>query len=264
MPRTVHFDGAAPVATITIEGYNEFNAITSAMFGMLARAFAQVDASPEIRAVILRGAGEKNFSAGADLKETEERRAKNDIAQYSAPHALARQRRNYWFPFEGSGLTSRMQMTGASSVTPIIAALTGYCLAAALIVVYYRSSLRIAGESARFGFSEVRFGGGGGVAMSTLGHQVAFAPLQELAIGEYIDARAALTMGMVNEVVPDEEVFPRVEEVAHRIAEAPRLNLLAEKRGLLMARNQSQEVAGVVASSTAAFVRLGIGSGGGS
>jgi enoyl-CoA hydratase/carnithine racemase len=259
MPRAIHYEVEGPIATVTIEGFNKYNAITSQMFGELADAFFKIDADRNVRVAILRGHGSEHFSTGADLKETEERRSRNNVASYSAPHALARQRRNFWFPHARAGLTSRLRQTSNPSLTPFIAAIPGYCLAAAMIVAFYRCSLRIAGASAKFGFPEIRFGGGQGIGMSTLPRQVAFAPLQLLASGmEYVDAPTALTMGLVNEVVPDDTLFARVREIAERVAEAPRLNLMAEKKGLRMADHQQQATIGSIASMVSSFVHLGL------
>lgn len=260
MSRQIHYSvDDRGIATIAIEGFNKFNAITSAMFGELADCFERTDKDPNVKVVIFRGYGEENFSSGADLKETEERRSRNNVADYSAPHALARQRRNFWYPHDTAGLTTRIRFGGFQGRIPCIGAFSGYCLAAAMLMAMSHTTLRIAGKSASFGFPEIRFGGGQGIGMSTLGCQVQSAPLQRLAVCmDYVGAEDALAMGMVNEVVPDELLFQRVQQLAEEIALQERLPIMAEKRGIQAAHNQPQKVIAELAAQVSAAVHFGI------
>jgi enoyl-CoA hydratase/carnithine racemase len=203
------------IATITIDGHNDLNPMTQTMYTELHQRFQEIDRDPEVRVAILRGGGERNFSAGGDLKAVGNRTAADPVED-----AL----RNYWYPNPGaSGApgSTRTTLWGHRTLTPVIGAVRGHVIGAALILFGFHTSLRIASETAKFGFSEVKLGlGGGAIAWSGFAQQrIPRSMLMWMAAtGQSIDARKALQVGMINEVVPDERLMDRAYEVAAMVA----------------------------------------------
>lgn len=187
-------DGA--IATIAIAGRGERNVMAPATGEQLNARLAEFDESPHATVCILRGAGEAHFSAGA------------------ADSAAAR------------GAVHRPSK-------PVIAAIAGDCLGEALVVVGQASDVRIAGESARFGFPG-RDGLGELLVRSRLQHQIPYAPLMAMILtGETIDAREALRIGLVTQVVPDAEVFAQARAAAQRVDQLPPFTTRLEKTAVL-------------------------------
>lgn len=120
---------------------------------------------------------------------------------------------------------------------PVMAAIVGDCLGEALVLVGQASDVRIAGESARFGFPGSD-GLGTLLVRSRLQHQMPYAPLMSMLLtGECIDAREALRIGLVTEVVPDAEVFARTQDVARQIDRVPPFTARLEKGAILACEN---------------------------
>lgn len=222
----IDYEVRGHVATIRIRGYNDHNPITQQMYLDLHERLSALDSGQGARVAILRGSGDRHFSVGGDLKKHQ--------AQ-AEPLTTAGHLSAFWFPdraVPAAGL-NRVTLFSRRTVTPIVAAIQGYCLGGAFITMCLHSSLRIAGESARFGFAESRLGLGGVSLSSRLGDQVPYAALMWLvASGEFINAQDALRIGLVNEVMPDDQVFARAEEVAAMVSQVPPLTVRAEKEAL--------------------------------
>ncbi len=207
------------VAFVTVNRPKKLNALNRATIGELGACFAQLAADPDVRAVVLTGAGEKAFVAGADIEE---------LASQS--------------PIEGKeyALTGQTVLNSIENLgKPVIAAINGYALGGGCELAM-ACTLRIASENARLGQPEVKLGlipGYGGTQRlpRLIG---AGRALQLLLTGEQITAGQALAIGLVNEVVPAAELLPRAEAIARAIlANAPvaaRYVLEAVNRGLHM------------------------------
>lgn len=237
MTRKIICEEADGIATITMQGYNHYNPLTTPMLEELARLFDSLDRRADIKVAILRGAGGRNFSAGADLKEGAEAQGKGrtagNLQGYSGEQGLAQERHDFWFSREHSPLTVRMQLNSSFSATPVVAAVQGVCLAAALMLLFHRTTIRIAATDSLFCFSEIHFGAGGTVSVTQLARGLPKAAAAWLSLGEYVDAQMALRVGLVNELVAPERVDERALEVARMIARQPRVCLAAEKRPLV-------------------------------
>lgn len=195
-------DGA--IATIAIEGQGERNLMTAATGGQLNARLAEFDDNPAATVCILRGAGETHFSAGAAGAAADGR--------------------------PGGGVRPEPIYRSAK---PVIAAIVGDCLGTALVLVGQASDVRIAGERARFGFPG-HDGLGSLLVRSRLQHQIPYAPLMAMVLtGEPIDAREALRIGLVTQVVPDGEVFAQAQAAARRIDQLPPFTTRLEKTAVL-------------------------------
>lgn len=194
MPVQYILEGA--IATLVIGGRGERNLMAPGIGEDINTRLAEFDETPGATVCILRGAGERHFSGGAG---------------------------------NSAGLRGAVYRPSK----PVIAAIAGDCLGEALVLVAQASDVRIAGESARFGFPEGD-GVGGLLARSRLRHQIPYAPLMAMILtGEPIDAQEALRIGLVTQVVPDAQVFAQAESVAQRIDALPPFTTRLEKTAIL-------------------------------
>lgn len=197
IPATICYDKDGVVATVTLNRPEARNALLPEMIVALNSIMIDFDNDPGLYVMILTGAGDRAFCAGGDLKVT--------IPARTSGAAAPRDRARRFF----------------SEVTkPIVAAVNGYALAGGLEMIL-GTDIRVAAEHARFGLPEPRWSllasGGGNVRLS---RQIPFARAMEmLLIGDQIDAATALEFGLINRVVPAEELMPAARAIAERIAE---------------------------------------------
>src|SRR5579875_59963 len=177
--------GAA--ALITLNRPKVLNALNSALLHELDTALASLAADPQVRAILLTGAGERAFAAGADIQE---------LAKLSALEGQQ-------LALRGQRILDRLQHCGK----PVIACVNGFALGGGCELAM-ACSFRIASEAARFGQPEVRLGlipGYGG--SQRLPRLIGPGPaLKLLLTGEMISAAEALRLGLVEEVVPAAEL----------------------------------------------------------
>lgn len=194
-------DGA--IATLTLHRPEVLHAINSIMFDELENLFTQLAENPAIRVVILTGSGDRAFAAGADIRAL----AETD----SATGRAAAQRGHYVFGL----IHSRLERAGK----PVIAAVNGVALGGGCELAL-ACTLRIASDTARLGFPEVKLGlipGYGGTQRLTrlIGRSRA---LRLMLSAHIADATEALHLGLVDEVVPASELLPRVRALAEAMA----------------------------------------------
>jgi len=179
------------------------NALNKATINELQGVFEDARNDSAVRAVILTGAGEKAFAAGADIAE---------IANNTAVEAEEATR-------GGQALTDLIENLGK----PVIAAVNGFALGGGCELAM-ACTIRIAAESAKFGQPEVKLGvmpGYGGTQRMPrlIGRSRA---LKLILSGEVIDAAEAYRIGLVDELVPDAHLIERAETVLRKIiANAP-------------------------------------------
>jgi enoyl-CoA hydratase len=200
------YETVAGIATITINRPQVLNALNQATIGELAGALKVAGGDPNVRVVILTGAGEKAFIGGADVKEMLDR-----VKLASSASNPVTYRSSLIEPFLNLG-------------KPVIAAVNGYCLGGGMEILY-ACTLAIAAEGARFGQPEVNLGfnplaGATQQLPLLVGRKRA---LEILLLGEMFDASEALRLGIINEVVPASTLMARVREVATRFAAKPTL-----------------------------------------
>ena len=206
----VHTSGR--VATVTLNRPERLNALSLEMRKRLVSEMARLDADEEIRCVVLTGNG-RAFSSGADLKERD--------AVPRGEGALG------WYEFLEQANPGDAAIDVRGMRKPVIAAVNGLCYGAGMLCAA-ECDLLVAAESARFGMLEARMGSGGSTALPFLiGAQwTRFL----MYTGETIDAHKAKEIGLVLEVVPDDELRDRVDDLASRIASMPRHQVFFSKR----------------------------------
>jgi len=189
------------VATVTLNKPDKMNALDLAMWRELAQAFRQLSADDSVRCIVLRGAGEKAFSAGADIEEFERERNSADKS------------RAY------SKVTQAALAAIAECRHPTIAQIHGACVGGGLEMATM-CDMRICGASSRFGVPINRLGLV--VSYEELGGLVALAgkagTLEILLEGRVFGAEEAMRKGLVNRFVADDEVAAEVAAAARRIA----------------------------------------------
>lgn len=195
----VRLEIAPPLARITVHRPEKLNALNRATLADLKRAFDACRAEAGLRAIILTGAGEKAFVAGADISE---------IAGLSITEARA-------FSQAGNALFREIEMFPV----PVLAAINGFALGGGLELAM-ACTLRMASDNARLGQPEVKLGvipGYGGT--QRLARLIGSGPaLQILLSGDPIPAAEAHRLGLVNSVHPQAELLPAVEALANKIA----------------------------------------------
>lgn len=194
-------DGA--VAVVTVD-HPPVNALSAPLLEELEAEIERLDADESVRAIVLRGAGERAFVAGADISEFPSLRAAADEA-HEGGSARGIQK-----------LGHRMD----AAHKPFVAAIHGFCLGGGLELAMC-CDIRIAAEGAQLGQPEIKLGlipGGGGT--QRLPRLVGLGRAQLLNMtGDFIDARTAYEWGLVERVVPLEELLEAALEIARTIAE---------------------------------------------
>jgi enoyl-CoA hydratase len=195
----VLYEKKAAIAYVTVNRPKVLNALNTPTWADLRIAFEHARDDAAVRGVILTGAGNKAFIAGADIAE---------LAHLSAVEAEQSSR-------FGQQVLDLVENLGK----PVIAAVNGFALGGGCETAM-ACSIRIAVESAKFGQPEVSLGllpGGGGTQRlpRLVGKGRA---LQLILSGEMINAQEAYRIGLVNEVVPDNDLISRAEVILTRIA----------------------------------------------
>jgi enoyl-CoA hydratase len=206
----VSYERRGSASVITIDRPHRRNAVDGPTAEALLEAYRRFEADEQARVLIVTGAGGIAFCAGADLKATET----------MAPRLMSE---------EGP-----MGFTRLASPKPTIAAIEGFCLAGGLEIALW-CDLRIATESSRLGYPERRWGvplidGGTQRLPRIVGMGRA---LDLILTGRIIDAREALAMGMLTEVVPAGAHLDRAIELAEGLARFPQRTMLADRRAAL-------------------------------
>lgn len=209
---TVERDGA--VATITLNRPAVLNALNAELLQRLEDTLDELAADAALRAVILTGAGERAFAAGADIGE---------LAELDGAVAGERKART------GQRVTQRLE----ALPVPVIAAVNGFALGGGCELAL-ACDIRIAAENAKFGQPEVNLGvppGYGGTQRTArlLGSGAA---LYLCLTGEMLDAAEALRIGLVQRVVPLAELRTEALRIANVIAAKAPLAITAVKRSI--------------------------------
>src|SRR5512139_3708229 len=209
--KLAYYEMKGRIAIVTID-HPPMNALDVATKEAIGEVFRELDdRRQEIRAVVLHGAGEKAFAAGADIKTFLELKPDTAKRRLSRSHQIYAMIENFEWP--------------------VIAAIHGFCLGAGLELALC-CDIRYVEETARLGFPEVNlsvFPGNGGIWRSL--YHIPLGQLKELVYGgEMIDATEAFRLGLVEKVVPPGQVMAAAIERATKIMEKGPLAVAAAKK----------------------------------
>ena len=226
------------VGTVVFNQPQKHNAMSVEMWRGLADVLDEFAEDAAVRTVILTGAGERAFVSGADISQFEQQRANADAQrQYDEQTSVGR-RKLAGFP------------------KPTIARIRGYCLGGGLGIAM-QCDLRIAASDGQFGIPAARLGIAYTFdALRTLVHLVGPAHARMiLYTGSRIDAAEAARIGLVNRVVPVEQLDEAVLQVAKQIASNAPLSVAASKLGIqqVLLDQADRDMAALAKAAAACF-----------
>lgn len=214
------FEAGGPIAELTINRPKARNAADNATVEEIDQALARVESDPSVRVLIVTGAGDKAFVAGADLNELKDR----DLVT-GRLHTRRRQE-----------VLNRLEQLEI----PSIAAVNGWAMGFGLELAM-ACTLRLAAAGAKMGQPEVKLGitpGAGGT--QRLVRLVGMGRAMEMILaGEPVDAETAQAIGLVNRVVPLDALMPEARKLAETLAGRPKLALQYCKEAVLRGADSS-------------------------
>ncbi|MDT5157369.1 MAG: 2-(1,2-epoxy,2-dihydrophenyl)acetyl-CoA isomerase [Acidobacteriota bacterium] len=219
----VDFDGG--IATITLNRPEKLNAFAGHMRRDLAESLEHAGSDPEVRVVVLTGAG-RAFSTGADVRRMSELMEAADMEEFKRLLGAGRR-----------VLTAIRQM-----LKPVVAAVNGPAYGAGFNLAL-ACDLRLAAESATFSQSFVKVGlhpdwGGSFFLPRVVPSNIA---CEMFFLGDAIDAQRALQLSLVNRVVADDALATETRKLAERLRNAPQAAVAAAKRAVYMSEQENLE-----------------------
>ena len=195
-PETFQYEKRGHIAIMTINRPKAMNAFTKEMLSAMDAAFEDFDKDDNLWVAIFTGTGDRAFCAGMDLQEA--------IPLINAGDEM--------------GYEDHTKRPFSDVFKPIITAVNGFCIAGGMEFMQ-GTDIRIAVEHATFGLGEVRFGliptGGTHVRLP---RQIPWAVAMELLLtGENIDAKRAYDIGLINKIVPKEDLLDEAIKLAEKI-----------------------------------------------
>lgn len=195
--QTILVTHRGPTALVALNRPDKLNAMSMMLKAELIRALHDLDASDDTRTIVITGAGDKAFTAGADIHEFRDRTPMEQ-----------------WRMYEHGTLYDALDRTAK----PILAMINGYCFGGGLELAM-ACDIRIASDRATLGQTEINLGiipGGG--ASQRLPRLVGLGNALKLTLtGDRISAAEAARIGLVDEVVPHARLEERTLEIAERI-----------------------------------------------
>jgi enoyl-CoA hydratase/carnithine racemase len=238
-PGRMFYERRDHVGHFVIDGPTDLNAATPEMHLELFEHLEDFRDDEQAWVGIVTGAGLRAFSVGGDLK---------NALIWAEAFELRDHLESFWYPrAREPKLTGNISMTlGEPELKlfkPVIAAVNGYCLGAGLIRLCCFTDIRVASASSKFGFTEVKWGlGGGGGGWASIVRQIGYAAAMKLCLtGESIGAQEAYDIGLINEVVADGDALERAEEIAADLCQRPPTSLRAAKEVLLRSFYPTQD-----------------------
>jgi len=218
----VLYESKDGIAVITLNRPDKLNALSVELGEELRAAWQHFQAS-EDRVAVLTGSGEKAFTAGADLNRPPE----------------------IWRFTPG---------VGVDVDKPVIAAVNGWCVGGGVVLVQF-CDLCVAGEGARFSYPEAKVGISGGLISSIAARMPHKIAMEFILLGDDLPAQRAYEAGLVNKVVPPEQVMEAAMAYAERLkANAPMvLSMLKRFVGEVLPQGPS-EAAGIARRDTEAVL----------
>lgn len=218
MYKTLIYEKKDNIGILTINRPDKLNAISNELTSELRSLLGELEKDEKLRVLIVTGAGNKAFVAGADIKELVDRDAK-------IGRRVSRERQEVF---------SRVE----NLPVPVIAAVNGYALGGGLELAL-ACNIRICSEKAQFGAPEVKLGiipGDGGT--QRLPRLIGLGRAMEMILtGNFIDAQEAHRIGLVNSVFSQDDLMDKAMELAQKIASRPPMAIRYAKEAV----NRSQE-----------------------
>jgi 2-(1,2-epoxy-1,2-dihydrophenyl)acetyl-CoA isomerase len=219
----VEFD--AGIVTVTLNRPEKLNAFAGHMRRDLAEALEHAGSDPEVRVVVVTGAG-RAFSTGADVKYMEQLMERGEVEEFKRLLGAGRR-----------VLTAMRQM-----LKPVVGAVNGPAYGAGFNLAL-ACDMRLAAESATFSQSFVKVGlhpdwGGSFFIPRAVPSNIA---CEMFFLGDPVDAQRAYQLGLVNRVVADAELLPETRKLAERLRDAPHASVAAAKRAVYMSEEESLE-----------------------
>ncbi|HYA34400.1 MAG TPA: enoyl-CoA hydratase-related protein [Candidatus Binataceae bacterium] len=203
----------APISTLTVNRPTALNALNRSVLEQITHVIREVRHDSSIRVLIVTGAGDRAFVAGADIAA---------MSKMTTVEGL-----------EFGRLGHRVMSSLEDLPIPVIAAVNGFALGGGCELAL-ACDLVIASEKARFGQPEINLGiipGFGGT--QRLPHRIGHAKARELImIGDMIDAKTALELGLVNQVVPADQLLDTARKLAEKLASKSAMALRQAKAAL--------------------------------
>ena len=198
MPETFKYEKKGKIAIMTVNRPKAMNSFTEEMLAAMDAAFDDFQNDDDLWVAILTGTGDKSFCSGMDLGES--------IPKLNSGEEL--------------GYGDHTKRPFSDVFKPIITAVNGFCIAGGMEFMQ-GTDIRIAAEHATFGLGEVRFGlvPAGGTHVR-LPRQIPWAVAMELLlVGENISAERAFDVGLINKIVPKEELMNEAMSIAEKICQ---------------------------------------------
>jgi enoyl-CoA hydratase len=221
MSETILMEREGRVAILTVNRPDKLNALNDQVREDMLAALAQVESDDSVGVVVITGAGEKSFIAGADIGEFAGR------SPFDQRHAMR---------------SPRIFDIMSSFPKPVIAMINGFCLGGGCELAL-SCDIRVASEKARFGQPEIKLGlipGGGGTQrlprLVGTGHA-----LRLILTGDMIGAAEAQSIGLVEMVVPHEELRAKTLELAQKMAAMSPLTVKVAKEAVRASEKMSLE-----------------------
>jgi len=207
---SIDLDRDGPVARITINRPEKMNALDAAHYAALTEAWIAVRDDDAVRAVVIAGAGDRAFCAGADLR---------DFVTAGPPLS------DLWNPQNGMLLNRGIEL-----YKPVVAAINGYCLGGGMTLMM-ATDIRLASTEASFAVTEVRRGviaanGGTQRILKQLPHAIG---MELLLTGRRMEAEEALRWGLINRIVPRDRLEAAALALAQELADNAPLAVRASK-----------------------------------
>jgi enoyl-CoA hydratase/carnithine racemase len=214
----VKFEREGKVAVLTLDRPEKLNAMDAGMYTEISQRLAEIDRDDGIWVGVVTGAGDRAFTAGADLVTVHDPHGERPSWRATRP--------------------DRFDL-GLEVQKPLIAAVNGYCLAGGLELALV-CDIRIASERAQFGTPEVKWNLLHGFGAQLLPGIVGLSnAMNMLLTGRFIDAAEAHRIGLVQEVVPHDRVLSRALEVAGEICQNGPMAVRMTKELVLRARDMT-------------------------
>jgi enoyl-CoA hydratase/carnithine racemase len=213
MSEPIYVTEDGPIATVVLNRPEKLNAMSVAMTGRLREIMEACDRDTDLRCVVLRGTGGRAFSVGAD------------IAEFEATRSSAVKAREY----------ARRGNPAFQSVRacrhPVVALIEGLCVGGGFGLAAL-ADIKVCGESSRFGVPIKRLGlVESHEELEAVVRAIGAGPTLEILLtGDLLDAQAALRVGFINRVVPDDRVEAEAYALARKIAEGAPLAARWHKR----------------------------------